>query len=80
MPRSLRYDIFGRQAAIECCKGGWRVYWVSGDGKKRPVDDLIIPSTLSENEIEQFLADLFHEFATEKNSLVRKIPTLPDET
>ena len=44
-----------------------------GDGKRRSVDDIIIPLFVNENEIEDYLADLCHEWATEKYPNVKRI-------
>jgi hypothetical protein len=70
---SIKFDVYGRHVLISRTNDGWKIDFVSGDGKKRPAADIFIPYFISESEIEQYLADLCHEWATEKHPLVRRI-------
>jgi hypothetical protein len=58
----LRFDVYGRYTLIvERHEGNWRVLQVGADGKRGLRDDLMIPSTLSPDEIALYLDDLLHE-------------------
>jgi hypothetical protein len=37
------------------------------------VRDLVIPDSLGADELQQYLADVFHEYATERNPEVRRL-------
>ena len=70
---SIKFDVYGRHVLISRTKDGWNIDFVSGEGKKRPAADIFIPDFISESEIEQYLADLCHEWATDEHPLVRRI-------
>jgi hypothetical protein len=60
----LRFDVYGRYTLIvERHEGNWRVLQVGADGKRGLREDLVIPSTLSSDEIALYLDDLLHESA-----------------
>jgi len=56
-------EIFGRRLRIQKEKEGWTVMIIGKDGKTRISEDILIPSTLREHEIRQYLEDLLHEYA-----------------
>ncbi len=68
----LRFDVFGREIAIERTTSGWRPLLVGSEGKSRPAD-FEIPSTLGEDELLGYLDDLFHEYASAERPRVRRI-------
>ncbi|MGD2038778.1 MAG: hypothetical protein PVH28_12875 [Desulfobacterales bacterium] len=70
---SIKFDVYGRHVLISRTKDGWNIDFVSGEGKKRPAADIFIPDFISESEIEQYLADLCHEWATDEHPSVRRI-------
>ncbi len=70
---SIKFDVYGRHVLILRTSDGWNIDYVSGQGKKRPAADIFIPDFISESEIEQYLAGLYHEWATEKHTFVRRI-------
>jgi hypothetical protein len=60
----LCFDVYGRYTLIvERDEEKWRVLQVGADGKRGLRDDLVIPSTLSSDEIAAYLDDLLHESA-----------------
>ncbi len=73
MPKSIRLDVFGRQVLANRNKEGWQLYYLSGDGKRRAADDLVVPPFVNENEIVHYLADLCHEWETTAHSEVRRL-------
>jgi hypothetical protein len=69
---SLRFNVFGRIYAIERQAGLWQAWAIGAEGKRRPAG-FVVPDFLQEDEIEQFLFDLFHEHATPTNGDVRRL-------
>jgi len=70
--RELKFNVFGRLIAIAATERGWAVFHLGTEGKRRP-SELVIPDFVAEEELSQFLADIFHESATSTNSEVRRI-------
>lgn len=68
----IRFNVFGTQVLIEKQAGQWRPYHLGNDGKKRPAD-FVIPSDIGEDELEQYLGDLFHEDARPNNAEVIRL-------
>lgn len=66
----MRFDIFGR-FEIELTRDGatWKALSV-GEGKRKPLN-LPIPPDLKEDELQTYLDDLFHEFATPGRTIRR---------
>ena len=58
----IRFNVFGRILAVERRGEWWRVYSVGMDGKLGEAG-IVIPAFIAENELEQYLADIFHESA-----------------
>ncbi len=69
----LKLDVFGRMLLIERYADGWAVFYLGSEGKRRPAEDIFIPSTVPEGELERFVADLCHEWATSRNPSVVRI-------
>ena len=62
--RELRFDVFGRQVFVLREHGRWLAYYLGNEGKRRQAQDIVIPDSVSESELEQYLADLCHECAS----------------
>ena len=62
----MKFDVFGRQVLV--CRSGkdWKAYYLGDDGKRRSAPDIVIPTDLDESQLEQYLDDLCHEWASEK--------------
>ena len=69
----MRFDVFGRTLLLERTSAGWEVFFVSAEGKRRQAEDLVVPQAITEEELEQWLFDLCHEWATPKNLKVSRI-------
>ena len=65
--RKLRFEVYGRQILVERTQDRWSAYYVGADGKRRQAQDIVISASVSESDLEQYLADLFHEWVTEKH-------------
>jgi hypothetical protein len=68
----LRYNVFGRIYVLRREAGAWQADALGSDGKRSPAG-FVVPDFVGEDEIEQFLFDLFHESATPGNGDVRRI-------
>ncbi|HSH89873.1 MAG TPA: hypothetical protein VK996_07790 [Ramlibacter sp.] len=68
----LRFSVFGRIYLVQREGGLWQAYAVGNDGKRSPAG-FVIPDFIEEEEMEQYLFDLFHESATPGNGDVRRI-------
>lgn len=69
----IKLDVFGRHMMAERTSTGWQLFDLGSDGKRRPATDIVIPDFIAEAEIEQYLADIFHESATRKHPGVRRL-------
>ena len=68
----LRFNVFGRLVAIVGTTGAWTAYSLGSEGK-RGAAGFIVSNFLAEDELCQYLADLFHESATPTNGDVYQI-------
>ncbi|MDX1520696.1 MAG: hypothetical protein R3264_03635 [Anaerolineae bacterium] len=71
--KSLTFEVFGRRVLVLEEGQGWQAFYQGNEGKRRPAADIIIPPTLAEAEIEQYLADLCHEWATDRHPDVKRL-------
>ena len=67
------FDVFGRRVIVHRENERWAAYYAGADGKRRAAKDIVIPSDLRESEVERYLADLCHEWATAIQPDVRRI-------
>lgn len=73
MGSPIKMEVFGRIVLVIPFPKGWSVFYLGSDGKRRPAHDLFIPSSVSETEIPDYLADICHEWASEKYPEVRRL-------
>lgn len=72
----MKLDIFGKkEMEVVHHNGEWLAFYLGNEGKKRKAQGIIIPSSLSEQEVVEYIDDLFHELATPEKSFVKVIPT-----
>lgn len=69
----FKFDVYGKHISVSRTNKGWDIYYIGDEGKSRPASDIIIPDFIAESEIEHYLADLCHEWATEKHPVVLRI-------
>jgi hypothetical protein len=69
----IKFDVFGRIIVVERLREEWLAFDVSGDGKRRRADGIIIPGSLAEAELATWLDDLCHEYATGDHPSVRRL-------
>jgi GNAT superfamily N-acetyltransferase len=59
----MKFNIYGRfQVDVQRVGGAWEVYRLDF-GKRVPMEEIVIPPTLEEDEIAIYLDDIFHELA-----------------
>jgi hypothetical protein len=68
----IKLDVYGKAMLAEHGAGGWRVFELGADGKRREVR-IAVPEFIEDNEIDQYLDDLYHENATPAHPCVRRI-------
>jgi len=71
--KSLKFDLFGRQVLITASENGWAAFYLGAEGKRRPGRVIVVPAGLPESDIQQYLDDLFHEWATERHPSVKRL-------
>jgi len=71
---SIKLDLYGRVVIATQNARGWKIYYAGSEGKRRPALDLVVPPEISVSQLEQYLADLCHEWATEQNPGVKRLP------
>ena len=69
----LTLDVFGKRVWVERDSAGWKVWYVGPEGKRRPASDIRVPASLGDHEVAQYIADLCHEWATERHPEVRRL-------
>ena len=67
-----RFDVFGTRVAIRAVPAGWEAFALGDDGKRRPAG-FVVPAFVAADELQQYLADLFHESAKPWNDRVTPI-------
>ena len=70
---SLEFDVFGRIVLVVESEDGWAAFYLGSEGKRRPAKDIVIPPDIPEQEIERYLGDLCHEWATEHSAQVKRL-------
>lgn len=70
----MRFNIYGR-FLIEVLRqdNQWVVYRLGNEGKKRLAHDIQLSPELDKNDVQEQLAILYHEYATEKHSEVSRV-------
>ncbi len=69
----MKYNVYKRKLEIIKNNGTWTVFILGSDGKKRVSHDIFIPSSVSQENMETFLEDLLHEWASPGNDKIYKI-------
>ena len=70
---SLKFDVFGQLVLVAASEDGWVAFYMGAEGKRRPAKDIVIPADIPESDIEQYLGDLCHEWATEQHPNVKRL-------
>ncbi len=65
--------MFGKRVLAVRHEDAWSVFYVGPDGKRRPATDIFVPGGVTEPDLVEYLADLCHEWASEKHPEVRRL-------
>ena len=73
MNKSLKLDVFGKLVLAVQTNDGWEMFYLSEGGKRRLATEIFVPNFVKETEIEKYIEDICHEWATEKHPNVRRL-------
>lgn len=70
----MKFDIFGKKI-LEVVRSNdqWLAFYCGNGGVKRKADDIRIPASLEESELDDYIGDVFHEWATSDRNNVKRI-------
>lgn len=71
--QEYRFKVFGKLVAVTGGKGARQAFYLGAEGKRRPAD-FVVPADVADDDLAEYLADLFHEDATPRYSTVEKLP------
>jgi len=71
--KSLKFEVFGRDVLIVETGGGWQAFYLGNEGKRRLARDITVPPNIEESKMAQYLDDLCHEWATDRNNSVKRV-------
>ena len=66
-PCPMKVNAYGRELEILKKGGSWRVFDLGNEGKKRPASDIAISPAVDANQFSEYLSDLLHEYASQRN-------------
>jgi hypothetical protein len=69
----IKFDVFGKKMSVQRKGGEWLLFRESNTGVRARVHSVVIPAELDEAELATYLADIYHEVATEKHSSVVRL-------
>ncbi len=69
----IRFNVFGKIMSVHRINDEWQLFTESNTGIRAKVYDVIIPSELSESELESFLDDIYHEYSSEEHERVIRL-------
>ena len=73
MNKPIKLDVFGTIVLAIHTNDGWEVFYLSEGGKRRLATEIFVPRFVKETEIENYIEDICHEWATEKHPNVRRL-------
>ena len=73
MSKSIKLDVFGKLVLAVHTNDGWEMFYLSEEGKRRLATEIFVPNFVKETEIENYIEDICHEWATEKHPNVRRL-------
>ena len=69
----IKFDVFGKRMSVQRKEGEWLLFRDSNTGVRARVYEVVIPDDLEESELASYLADIYHETASEKHSTVVRL-------
>lgn len=71
--QAMKLIVYGKMIEITRENEQWHAYYCGNEGKKRLAKDIIIPRHLGKDELVEYIADICHEWATDRNNKIIKI-------
>lgn len=71
--RFLLFHVFGRTVQVVASEHGWSAFYLGSEGKRRPARDIVVPADILEANMEQYLGDLCHEWASARYPEVKRL-------
>ena len=71
--KTIKLDVFGRDVLVVKNEAGWKAYYGGQEGKRRPAIDIVIPPGIKESRLAEYLDDLCHEWASDRNNSVKRV-------
>ncbi len=68
--QKITFSVFGHTRIVRRSNNQWQLFKPSGGGMLMPINDVIIPDSLTEPELAGYLADIYHEWACEAHPSV----------
>ncbi|MFY8274927.1 DUF7661 family protein [Pseudoalteromonas sp. SSDWG2] len=69
----IKFDVFGKQMSVIKKEHEWQLFNESDTGMRARVYDVIIPSDINEEELAQYLDDIYHEYSSDKHAKVTRL-------
>ena len=73
MTKSIKLDVFGKIILAIQKDNAWETFYLDSTGKRRIATDIQIPTFVTESDIENYLIDLCHEWASDKHPTVKRL-------
>lgn len=67
-----RFKVFGKLVAVRGRASARQVFYLGDEGKRRPAD-FIVPADVADDDLAEYLGDLFHEDATPRYNSVERL-------
>ncbi len=65
----MKLNVYGKIVEVIRTQNEWSLFLV-GEGKKRPMRDVVIPPETPKEKVIQYLEDIFHEYASHENKSI----------
>jgi hypothetical protein len=69
----IKFDVFGKRMSVQRKDGEWLLFQESNTGVRARVFEVVFPSDLEESGLATYLADIYHETASENHPYVVKL-------
>ena len=69
----MKLNAFGKCIEVISRNDKWVVFYLGDEGKKRLAEGIVIPPTIIEEQLIEYLSDLLHESARPNNSEVVRL-------
>ena len=73
MNKPIKLDVFGIPVLAVHTNDGWEIFYIGEGGKRRLATEIFVPNFVEETDIENYIEDICHEWATEKHPNVRRL-------